>query len=227
MSSQEQWTAVDQYFIRALDPPDPALESALAASDAAGLPPIQVTANQGKLLHLMVRMCGARRILEIGTLGGYSTIWLARALAPGGSLVTLELDEKHAAVARENVKRAGVADAVEVVVGPAIETLPRLAAAGGEPFDFTFIDADKANIAEYFRWSLRLSRVGSVIVFDNVVRKGAVVDADSADPNVRGVRRLVEALAAEPRVTATVIQTVGGKGWDGFAVAVVTAHASI
>ena len=164
MSSEAQWTAVDEYFTRMLHPPDPALDAALAASAKAGLPPIHVTPNQGKLLHLMARMCAPRRILEIGTLGGYSTIWLARALPPGGSLVTLEVDDKHAAVARENLERAGVGGVAEVIVGPAIETLPRLAAAGREPFDFIFIDADKARIADYFAWSLRLSRVGTVIV---------------------------------------------------------------
>ena len=222
MSSEAQWTAVDEYFTRMLHPPDPALDAALAASATAGLPPIHVTPNQGKLLHLMARMCAPRRILEIGTLGGYSTIWLARALPPGGSVVTLEVDERHAAVARENLKRAGVDEVVEIIVGPAIETLPRLATGGREPFDFIFIDADKARIADYFAWSLRLSRVGTVIIFDNVVRKGAVVEADSSDANVRGVRRLMEALAAEPRVTVTAIQTVGAKGWDGFALALVT-----
>src|SRR5688500_527778 len=226
MSSEAQWTAVDEYFTRMLHPPEPALDAALAASAKAGLPPIHVTPNQGKLLHLMARMCAPRRILEIGTLGGYSTIWLARALPPRGSLVTLEVDEKHVAVARENLKRAGVGDAVEVIVGPAIETLPRLATAGREPFDFIFIDADKARIADYFAWSLRLSRVGTVIVFDNVVRKGAVVEADSADANVRGVRRLMEMLAAEPRMSVTAIQTVGAKGWDGFAIALVTGDPS-
>ena len=222
MSSQEQWTAVDQYFARILLSPDEALDAALAASAAAGLPQIQVAPAEGKLLHLIARMCGAKRILEIGTLGGYSTIWLARALPSNGALISLELDEHHASVARENLRRAGLGTVAQVIVGPALDTLPRLASTSVVPFDFIFIDADKANIAAYFEWSLTMSRPGTVIVFDNVVRKGAVADASSTDPSVQGVRRLMEVLNNDPRVTATAIQTVGPKGWDGFAVAVVT-----
>jgi predicted O-methyltransferase YrrM len=221
--SQEQWTAVDRYLANLLAPPDPALEAALQASAAAGLPPISVSPTQGKLLHLLARVQGARAILEVGTLGGYSTIWLARALPPGGRLVTLEADPGHAAVARANLARAGLADVVELRLGPALETLPRLAAEGRGPFDLTFIDADKPAYPDYLAWALRLSRRGSLIVADNVVRGGAVADRAAADPRVRAVRRFNELLAAEPRVSATVIQTVGSKGYDGFAVALVTA----
>lgn len=221
--TQERWTRVDRYVEDALIPADPALAAALAASEAAGLPAIQVTAAQGKLLHLLARSVGARAILEVGTLGGYSTIWLARALEPGGRLVTLEIDPRHAEVARANLARAGVADRVEVRVGRALDLLPRLAEAGGPPFDFTFIDADKPGNADYFGAALALSRRGSLIVVDNVVRDGAVVDAASPDPNVQGVRRLNERIAAEPRVSATAIQTVGSKGYDGFCIALVLA----
>lgn len=219
--SQEQWRAVDEYVSDLLLAPDEALEAALESSRAAGLPPIHVSPLQGKFLHLLAR--GAGSILEIGTLGGYSTIWLARALAEGGSLITLEVDPVHAEVARRNLERAGVADVVEVCVGPALATLPRLAAAGAGPFDFVFVDADKPSNADYFSWAVRLSRVGTVIVVDNVVRDGAVVDAKSSDPKVQGVRRFNEVLAAESRVSATEIQTVGSKGYDGFALAVVIA----
>jgi predicted O-methyltransferase YrrM len=220
--TDERWSAVDRYITDHLLPGDPALDAALAASDAAGLPQISVTPNQGKLLHLLARMQGARTILEIGTLGGYSTIWLARALPPGGRLVTLEADPKHAEVARANIARAGLAEIVEVRVGRALDLLPRLAAEDRPPFDFLFVDADKPSNPEYLAWTLRLSRPGSVIIFDNVVRSGAVADASSEDPNVRGVRRLYEALAAEPRVSATAVQTVGSKGYDGLAIAYVT-----
>jgi predicted O-methyltransferase YrrM len=220
--TQEQWTAVDQYISGLLVPSDPALDAALESSAAAGLPAINVAPNQGKLLHLLVRIHGARSILEIGTLGGYSTIWLARALPPGGKLVTLEADLKHAAVARANLARADLAGVVDVRLGRALDTLPLIAREGLGPFDFFFIDADKANIPHYFQWALDLSRPGSVIVVDNVVRKGAVLDASSDDPNVQGVRRFNELVAAERRVSATAIQTVGSKGYDGFAIAVVT-----
>ncbi|HET6572790.1 MAG TPA: O-methyltransferase [Fimbriiglobus sp.] len=219
----EQWTAVDRYITDLLVPPDPALAAAHEASAAAGLPPINVTPNLGKLLHLLARVRGARTILEIGTLGGYSTIWLARALPPGGRLVTLESDPKCAEVARGNIARAGLSDVVELRLGQALDTLPRLATEGRGPFDLTFIDADKPNNTDYFAWALKLSRRGSVIVVDNVVRDGAVADAASTDPAVVGARRLYELLATEPRVSATAIQTVGGKGYDGFAIAVVTA----
>jgi predicted O-methyltransferase YrrM len=217
--SQDLWSAVDQFITGHLVPADPALDEALAASAAAGLPAIHVAPNQGKLLHLLARVHGAKAILEIGTLGGYSTIWLARALPADGRLVTLESDPTHAAVARENVARAGLSAVVDLRVGRALDTLPQLAG----PFDFTFIDADKPTTAEYLTWAVKLSRRGSVIVVDNVVRKGAVADPENPDASVRGVRRFYEALAAEPRVTATAVQTVGSKGYDGFALAVVTA----
>ena len=220
---QEQWTAVDRYLTDLFVQPDPALEAALQASAAAGLPPIQVSPNQGKLLFLLAQVQAARNILEIGTLGGYSTVWLARALPGNGRLITLELDEKFAAVARANIARAGLADVVELRLGRALETLPQLAAEGRGPFDLIFIDADKATYPDYFKWALKLSRRGSLIIADNIVRKGAVADAASSDPNVQGVRRFNELLAAEPRVSATAIQTVGSKGYDGFAIALVTA----
>jgi predicted O-methyltransferase YrrM len=223
MSEYEQrWTAVDAYFTEALVPEDEALTAALKDSDAAGLPQINVAPNQGKLLHLLARVRGARRILEIGTLGGYSTIWLARALPAGGRLVTLEYSPKHAEVARGNLERAGLGEVVEVRVGPAAESLARLAEEDTEPFDFVFIDADKINNPVYLEWSLRLTRPGSVIVCDNVVRGGAVADAESDDPSVRGTRRFIELAAAEPRLDATAVQTVGTKGYDGFALALVT-----
>jgi predicted O-methyltransferase YrrM len=221
--TRERWTAVDHYLAELLVSPDPALEAALQASVAAGLPPINVPPNQGKFLQLMARIQGARTILEIGTLGGYSTIWLARALPAGGRLITLEADPKHAEVARTNIARAGLADVVELRLGPALETLPQLAAEGRGPFDLIFIDADKQGYADYFAWALRLSRRGSVILADNVVRDGAVIDPASDDPRVQGVRRFNELLAAEPRVSATAIQTVSSKGYDGFALALVTA----
>jgi predicted O-methyltransferase YrrM len=221
--SQEQWSAVDRYITGLLVPPDPALDAALADSAAAGLPAINVSPNQGKLLHLLARLQGARNILEIGTLGGYSTIWLARALPAGGRLVTLESELKHADVARANIARAGLSGVVELRLGRALDTLPQLAAEGRGPFDLIFIDADKPSNADYFAWALRLSRRGSLIVVDNVVRKGGVIDPASTDDKVQGVRRFYDVLAAEPRVSATAIQTVGSKGYDGFAVALVTA----
>ncbi len=219
--SQEQWTAVDDYINGLFAPPDPALEAALRATDEAGMPMINVAPNQGKLLHVLARSIGARAILEIGTLAGYSAIWLARALAPGGRLISLEADPRHAAVASANLARAGLAEVAEVRVGPALETLPQLAAQRLGPFDLVFIDADKPNTAAYFEWALRLARPGSLIIADNVVRDGAVIDAGSRDTSVQGVRRFNAALAAEPRVSATAIQTVGGKGYDGLAIAVV------
>lgn len=221
--SHESWAAVDDYLAATLVQGDAALAAALADSAAAGLPEISVTPSQGKLLHLLARAQGATRILEVGTLGGYSTIWLARALPPGGRLVTLEVDPKHAAVAQANLDRAGVADVVEIRLGPALDTLPKLASEAPAPFDFIFIDADKPSNPDYFAWALRLTRRGSLIVVDNVIRNGAVVDAASTDPAVQGVRRLNELMAAEPRVSATAIQTVGGKGYDGFALALVIA----
>ncbi len=218
---EERWNRVDGYLGGLLTPADEVLEAALRDSEAAGLPAIQVAANQGKLLHLLARASGARRVLEVGTLGGYSAIWLARALPEGGSLVTLESEPRHAEVARANLARAGLADVVEVRVGPALETLPRLVEEGRGSFDLTFIDADKQNGAEYFRWALQLSRAGSVIVGDNVVRGGAVADSASSDPAVVGTRRLLEAVAGESLVSATAVQTVGVKGYDGLLVALV------
>jgi predicted O-methyltransferase YrrM len=218
---QQLWTAVDHYLNETLVGHDAALDGALEASAAAGLPAINVAPNQGKLLHLLARLQGARSILEIGTLGGYSTIWLARALPAGGRVVTLESDPKHAEVARSNLARAGVGKLVDVRVGNALDTLPRIATEGLAPFDFFFIDADKQNIPTYFDWALKLARRGSLIVVDNVIREGAVLETDSDDPAVRGVRHFNERLAAEHRVCATAIQTVGIKGHDGFAVALV------
>ena len=219
---RERWTAVDGYFTDVLVGADAVLEAALAASEAAGLPSHNVSPSQGKLLQILARAVAARSILEIGTLGGYSTIWLARALPAGGRLITLEADAMHAGVARANIHRAGLADVVDVHIGPALETLPRLAAENRPPFDFVFVDADKRSNAEYFAWALRLSRAGALIVVDNVVRDGTVIDAASADPSVQGVRRLNAAIAAEPRVSAAAIQTVGSKGYDGMAIALVT-----
>jgi predicted O-methyltransferase YrrM len=220
--TQERWSAIDRYITDLLVPSDPALDAALESSDRAGLPSIQVAPNQGKLLMLLARLQGARHILEIGTLGGYSTIWLARGLLAGGRLITLEADAKHAEVARANIARAGLAGVVEVRLGKALDTLPAIAAEKLEPFDVVFIDADKQNIPGYFTWALRLTRPGSLIVVDNVVRGGAVADADSTDPNVRGVRRFNELVAKETRVSATAIQTVGSKGHDGLAFVLVT-----
>jgi predicted O-methyltransferase YrrM len=221
----EQWTAVDHYLMDLFVLPDPALEAALQASAAAGLPAINVTPNQGKLLMLLARLQQARTILEIGTLGGYSTIWLARALPSTGRLITLESDPKHADIARANLARAGLAGIVEVRLGQALQTLPQLASEGRGPFDLIFIDADKPSYPDYLAWSLKLSRRGSLIIADNVVRKGAVVDAASRDPVIQGVRRFNEMLAAERRVLGTAIQTVGSKGYDGFAIALVAADA--
>jgi len=219
-SNQEQWTAVDHYLTDLLLPSDPALAAALEASAAAGLPSIQVSPTQGKLLHLLAMSLGARKILELGTLGGYSTIWMARALPAGGRLITLEADAKHAEVARANIARAGLANVVDLRLGRAQETLPKLA--DEAPFDLIFIDADKTGYPEYFQWAMKLTRRGSVIIADNVVRKGEIVNAASGDANVQGARRFYEMVAREPRVSATAIQTVGSKGYDGFAMAVVT-----
>jgi predicted O-methyltransferase YrrM len=215
------WTEVDHYIKGLLIGEDAGLEVALRASAEAGLPSIHVSPAQGKLLHLLARLCGARQVLEIGTLGGYSTIWLARALPADGRVVTIEADPAHAAVARRNLAGAGVSASVDLRVGKALDLLPRLAAESRPPFDLIFIDADKAGIPEYFAWSLRLSRPGTAIVVDNVVRNGAVIDAASADPSVQGVRRLNQLLSSERRVSATTIQTVGAKGYDGFTLALV------
>ncbi|MFF5566574.1 O-methyltransferase [Streptomyces sp. NPDC012623] len=215
--SQEQWTAVDRYFTDQLAPSDEALAAALAASDAAGLPAINVTPNQGKLLHLLAQTQGARTVLEIGTLGGYSTIWLARALPEDGRLISLEYDPAHAEVARANLAHAGLDKIAEVRTGPALETLPVLAREEAGPFDLVFIDADKPNNPQYLEWALKLTRPGSVIVVDNVVRGGRIADRDSADPAVRGTRQMIERIAANPLLSATAVQTVGDKGHDGFA----------
>jgi predicted O-methyltransferase YrrM len=216
------WTEVDHYINRMLVPDDAALNAAIESSNAAGLPPINVTPSQGKLLHILARLQGARHILEIGTLGGYSTIWLARALPEGGRLVTIEADPRHADVARKNILRAGLDLLVDLRLGLGLDVLAELASEGGA-FDLAFIDADKQNIPEYFKFALKLARRGSLIIVDNVVRDGRVIDSKSHDPDIVGIRRFNEMLAAEPRVSATAIQTVGAKGYDGFAIALVTA----
>jgi predicted O-methyltransferase YrrM len=221
--TQELWKTVDQYIEEMLVNSDPALDAALEASAAAGLPSIQVSPTQGKLLQLITRSVGARNVLEIGTLGGYSTIWLARALPADGRLITLEVQLKHAEVAQANIARAGLSDRVELRLGPALDTLQQLANEGRGPFDLIFIDADKPTYTEYFAWAVKLSRPGTVIIADNVVRKGAVADPESEDANVQGIRRFYQAVSTEPRVSATAIQTVGGKGYDGFAMALVIA----
>jgi len=215
--SQEQWTRVDEYVSNLMLPKDAVLEAALDASNAAGLPAINVAPNQGKFLSLLAQMQGSARILEVGTLAGYSTIWLARALPSNGRLITLELDPKHAEVAQANIERAGLSALVQIRVGKALDSLAALVSEGAEPFDFVFIDADKQSIPDYFRWSLKLTRPGSVIVVDNVIRKGAVLDATSPDANVQGVRRFNELVSNTPGVSATTVQTVGSKGYDGFA----------
>ena len=211
-------TQVDEYFDGLLVKSDPILEAALAAGLAAGMPQIQVSPTQGKFLHLLARIQGARRVLEVGTLAGYSTIWLGRALPPDGRLVSLELDPRHAEIARTNLRRAGLDTIAEVVVGPAVDSLAALVDESVEPFDLVFIDADKERNPDYVTWALRLSHPGSVIIVDNVVRQGRVVDAENRDPNITGTRRMFEIIAQEPRLEATAVQTVGLKGYDGFAV---------
>jgi predicted O-methyltransferase YrrM len=218
----EQWSEVDRYIVDHLVAPDPDLDAALEASAVAGLPAINVAPNQGKLLMLLAQAIGARRILEIGTLGGYSTIWLARSLAPGGRLITLEADPKHASVAQANIDRAKLGDIVELRLGPALHTLPVLAAEQQAPFDLIFIDADKGSTPAYVNWAVKLSRLGSMIIVDNVVREGNLVDAENNGRGIKGVRRFYELAAAEPKLSATAIQTVGSKGYDGFAIALVT-----
>ncbi|MFN8587167.1 MAG: O-methyltransferase [Candidatus Eisenbacteria bacterium] len=225
MHDTSLWSAVDDYLEEQLVPEEDELQAALAACDAAGLPAIAVSTPQGKLLHLFARMIGAKRVLEVGTLGGYSTLWLARALPPDGRVVTLELDAKHARVARENFARAGVADRIELREGPALESLAALHAEGVPPFDLVFVDADKPNNPGYLEWAVKLTRRGSVIVLDNVVREGGVLDAASDNAAVRGTRAAIEFVAAHPRLSATAIQTVGAKGYDGFLLALVTADA--
>jgi predicted O-methyltransferase YrrM len=221
--TQDRWTAVDRYHTDLLVPADPVLEAALRAVEEAGMPPHSVSPTQGRLLMLLARLGRSRAVLEIGALGGYSTICLARGLLEGGRVVTLEADPRHAEVARANVALAGLSDVVDVRVGAALDTLPLLAREGAGPFDLVFLDADKERNPEYLAWALELSRPGTLIVADNVVRDGAVIDPRSADPAVLGLRRFNELLAAEPRVAATAVQTVGGKGYDGFAIALVTA----
>jgi len=218
----ELWTAVDQYTTDRLLPRDPVLDAALKASEAAGLPSISVSPSQGKMLMLLAQLAGASRILEIGTLGGYSSIWLARGLKPGGRLITLEANPKHAEVAGANIANAGFASVVEVRLGDGHAGIEKLAAEGAAPFDLIFIDADKSGIPHYMEWSLKLAHRGTLIIIDNVVRDGALIDAKTEDANVKGVRRLHEMLATEPRLNATTIQTVGSKGYDGFTLALVT-----
>ena len=220
------WSDVDRYFSDLLTLPDAALEDALAANRSASLPAIDVTALQGKFLNLLIRMSGARRVLEIGTLGGYSTIWLARALPARGRVVTLELSPRHAEIARANLQKAGVLNRIEIRVGPALNSLRSLVKSGAAPFDFIFIDADKTGLPAYLDWSMKLSRPGTIIVADNVVRDGMVIDAAHPDPDIQGVRRFTAMLAAETRLASTVLQTVGIKGYDGFAMAVVLPKAA-
>jgi predicted O-methyltransferase YrrM len=221
VTNEKRWNAVDDYLVKTILGRDSVLEAALAANAAANLPLIDVSAAQGKMLYLLARIAGVRKALEIGTLGGYSSIWIARALPQEGRLVTLEAVEKHAGVARSNIARAGLTDKVEVRTGAALDTLPKIEAEGLGPFDFVFIDADKSNNANYLAWALRLARPGTVIVVDNVIRDGAIVDDLGSDPGVVGVRRMFEMMSREPRLQATAIQTVGAKGWDGFALAIV------
>ncbi|MEV6024121.1 O-methyltransferase [Streptomyces sp. NPDC052036] len=222
-TAQQLWDDVDAYFTTLLSPADEVLAAALRDSEAAGLPPINVAPNQGKLLQLLAQIQGARRILEIGTLGGYSTIWLGRALPADGRLITLEYSAKHAEVARRNLARAGLDRIAEVRVGPALESLPKLAEEHPDPFDLVFIDADKANNAHYVEWAVELTRPGSLIVLDNVVRSGRVTEADSDDPTLQGTRAALELIAGHPKLTGTAVQTVGSKGHDGFALARVVA----
>ena len=219
--SQKTWTAVDDYVVESLLPADPALEAALEANHEQGLPAIDVSPAQGKLLYLFARMNGAKRILEIGTLGGYSTIWLARAVQEDGKVVTLELDPHHAEVARRNMERTGLSERVDLRVGPALKSLEALAGEGAGPFDFIFIDADKPNNRNYLTWAMKLSRPGTVIVCDNVIRDGAVVKDNSGDPNVEGARAAFDFIGNDGRLEGTAIQTVGAKGYDGFAIAIV------
>lgn len=221
--AEDQWTAVDSYFDGLFAPPDATLDAALQAVRDAGMPQISVAPNQGALLHILARLVGAQKILEIGALGGYSGIWLGRALPPGGHMISLEVSPKHAEVARANLARAGLAEVVEVRLGSAHDSLPRLAEEGAGPFDLVFIDADKVSTPDYLTWALRLTKPGSLIIIDNVVRGGAVADPASQDADVRGVQRGLAMLAAEPRLRATAFQTVGSKGYDGMAIALVTA----
>ena len=218
---QEQWTAVDRYFTEQLHLSDSVLEDALQANSAAKLPAIDVTPAQGCFLHLLAKMISAKQILEIGTLGGYSTIWLARALPPMGRLISLEFSPAHAEIARANIQRAGLSDRVEIRVGAALDSLSKIAQQGLGPFDFIFIDADKPNNPHYLEWAVKLSRPGTLIVVDNVVRDGVIADASSSDPSIIGTRQMFEMMSRDPRLSATALQTVGAKGYDGFAIAIV------
>ena len=222
MSNQDVWESVEQYLDKVLVMQDSALQDSLASAEAAKLPAIQVSSGQGKMLHLMARILGARNILEIGTLAGYSTIWMARALPEGGRIITLEADPKHADVARKNFARAGVETKVELRLGKALDTLPQIAAEGRGPFDMFFIDANKSNMPEYFEWSLKLARTGSFIIADNVVREGAVLDPNSKDPDIQGIRRFLNMVGKEKRASGTALQTVSSKSYDGFALVLVT-----
>jgi predicted O-methyltransferase YrrM len=217
----DTWKKVDSFFTDALVPADTALDAAITANRKADLPAIDVTPLQGRFLELMIRATGARRVLEIGTLGGYSTIWMARAVGSGGRVITLELDSHHAKIAQHNLDQADLADRVDLRVGPASESLAALTAERSAPFDFIFIDADKAGYPDYIQWSLKLSRPGTMIIADNVVRDGKVINPADPDPNIQGVRKFTELIAAEPRLSSTVLQTVGSKGYDGFAIAIV------
>jgi predicted O-methyltransferase YrrM len=221
--TQDLWTSVDRYFSDKFLQKDPILDAAVESAEKAGLPPIAVSPNQGKFLHMLAQLVDARAILELGTLGGYSTIWLARGMRDRGRLITVELDPKHAEVAKSNISRAGLKDVVDVRIGSALDVLPQLAAEKRGPFDLIFIDADKQNIPEYFEWSMKLSHPGTVIIVDNVVRDGEVIDPNSPDDRIAGVRKFVDLLAAESRASATTIQTVGTKGYDGFAMVLVGA----
>ncbi|HEY2470349.1 MAG TPA: O-methyltransferase [Terracidiphilus sp.] len=219
--SKDTWANVDRYFSDALVKPNRILDSALKANRRAQLPAIDVTPLQGRFLEILVRAVGARRVLEIGTLGGYSTLWLARALPDNGHIVTLEVEAKHASIAQRNIDKAHLSNRVDLRIAPAAETLAALVAESASPFDMIFIDADKAGYPDYLKYSLKLSRPGTLIVADNVVRDGKVIDSRNADPNIRGVRRFTKLIAAERRLSTTVLQTVGGKGYDGFAIAIV------
>lgn len=223
MNDQSKWSKVDEYFNHNLLDEDLVLDAVLDAQAGAGLPDIAVAPNQGKLLHLLAKIKGATNILEIGTLSGYSTIWLARALPETGRLVSLEFEHKHVVVAEDNLRMAGLADKTEIIEGPALDSLALLEARGTEPFDFIFIDADKPNNPHYLKWALKLARPGAVIVADNVVRDGEVINPDSTDDRVQGIRRFMDLLAEEPRIEATALQTVGVKGYDGFILGIVTA----
>lgn len=220
-AGQPLWTAIDRYLGDLLAPSDEKLDSAIEANRKARLPAIDVSPLLGKFLHILVQMTKAKRVLEIGTLGGYSTIWMARALPRGGRIISLEFSLRHAEIARANLRRAGLLKRVDIRVGPALESLPKLKASGAGPFDFIFIDADKENNPHYLQWALKLSRRGTVIVIDNVARHGSVIQAKSSEPDIVGTRRCLEMMAAEPRLSAVALQTVGVKGLDGFALALV------